>query len=419
MTEHDAKKDEKRHNILHQIKRIAKRSALGSDEEERQEILLALEQELEYLVVLLKGKPGFSRQTINRSWLTTSSEALPAIIWAVKILIEQKAYQRAGSLLERALQICKYAYRDEHPMVATVHAQLADVYKVTGDYKQAEKHALSAFHISMRVSGGDHPDAISYLYKLASLRALCGEREAAEILYRKALANCEQYLEVESVLVLALLAELVHFYEEWASVAEELKSSRERDALLLEAAQHRSRLALRYTVQEQWEQAESLFVEALVVYERIQGDTNIDTMQCMDQLTILYLQQKKFLQAEAMALRGLEVRKQQPVIDQLALAAHLDRLAIVYLAERKYEQAEQMLQQAIGIYQRLSEWFHPLLAQSQNNLAIASIELKKKEQAVQAFEEALAIWEKTLGKEHMQVLDAQKTYQEMRIALQK
>src|SRR5271154_6698955 len=102
-------------------------------------------------------------------------------------LIEQRRYQEAIPIAERAVEAAKRALGPENPGTAVVMINLGFIFEKIGSYARAEPLYQEALRIRQKVRGPEHPDTAEILYALGELYYFMGEYAKAESLYQEAL----------------------------------------------------------------------------------------------------------------------------------------------------------------------------------------------------------------------------------------
>ena len=103
-------------------------------------------------------------------------------------------YPAALPLYERGLTILEAALGPDHPSVAVLLSNLADLHLARGELERAEPLYERAIAIQEEALGGDDPGLAVTLDHLAGLRRAAGDRDVSEDLYRRALTIQEAAL---------------------------------------------------------------------------------------------------------------------------------------------------------------------------------------------------------------------------------
>ena len=106
----------------------------------------------------------------------------------------QGQYAEAEPLYRRALAIWEKALGPEHPDVAAGLNNLAELYRAQGQYAEAEPLFQRALAIWEKAHGPEHPDVAQSRNNLAALYGAQGRYAEAEPLYKRALAIWEKAL---------------------------------------------------------------------------------------------------------------------------------------------------------------------------------------------------------------------------------
>ena len=162
-------------------------------------------------------------------------------------------------------------------------------------------------------------------------------------------------------------------------------------------------LAILRQQQMQYGEAESLFRRALHIRERTLGAEHPQVATSLSKLASLYWRQGKYGEAELLRRQVLHIRERTLGAEHPQVAASLDHLATIYHMQGKYEAAEPLFQQALHIRERTLGVAHPQVAASLHNLAAIYLEQGKYEVAEPLFQRALQIWELVLGPEALDV----------------
>jgi tetratricopeptide (TPR) repeat protein len=155
-------------------------------------------------------------------------------------------------------------------------------------------------------------------------------------------------------------------------------------------------LALLYTYQGKYEQAELHYKRALQICKQQLQYSAGDAL--LHGLATLYVSLGKYELAEPLFLQALEIRKQQLGVEHLDVAVSLNNLASLYHYQGKYEQAEPLYLQALEICEQQPD--HPNLAYLLSNLAAFYLDQDKYVKAEPLLLRSRQICEQQLGLEH-------------------
>ena len=89
-------------------------------------------------------------------------------------------------------------------------------------------------------------------------------------------------------------------------------------------------------------------------------ETNhLDVANNLNKLALLYKGQGKYEEAESVFLQALELRKKRLREDHLDIASNLNHLALLYKAQKRYKEAESFFLQALTIFKNQLGEDHP------------------------------------------------------------
>jgi len=112
------------------------------------------------------------QKTHQVSWHEVTEELLS--------LYDQKRYEQALGLAQKALQVARDAFGEDHPKYAVSLNNLAGVHFCLGDLDAAEPLYRQALSLFNRHLGRQHPATAKYVNNLVLLYQAQGKPEAAE-----------------------------------------------------------------------------------------------------------------------------------------------------------------------------------------------------------------------------------------------
>ncbi len=168
----------------------------------------------------------------------------------------------------------------------------------------------------------------------------------------------------------------------------------------LDLATSLNNLALLYDLQGEYEQAESLYVQAIELYQTLLEEQHPHVASLLDNLAGLYYSRGKYKEAEPLFLRALELRKTLLGEQHPDVATSFNNLALLYKSQGRYELAELLYFQALKLRKTLLGEQHPHVASSLNNLALLYSLKGKYEQAESLYLKALELRKTLLGEQH-------------------
>jgi len=276
----------------------------------------------------------------------------------------QSFYQQAVDWYDRCRNLSEQRFGSEHPDVATSIDHIAYIYRLQGDYSEAELLCKQVLEMRQCLLGAEAPQVADSLNQLAILYNLQGNDKEAEALYKQAL-----------------------------EMRQRLLGSQHPDV-----ADSFNNLAYLYLSQERYVEAESLFEQAITLYKCTRGEIHLAIG--LNNLARLYDAQGRYAEAEPLYTQALEIFKQLLGEEHPDVATCLNNLAFIYAQQGHQAEAETMYIHALEMRQKLLGGEHPDIAISLNDLAKLYASLKRYAEAEQLYLRALAIFEKKLGKEH-------------------
>jgi len=326
----------------------------------------------------------------------------------VQSLFEQRRYQEAIPLAQKAVELAKRAYGLEHQNTATSLNNLAELYQAMGEYAKAEPLLQEALRIHQKVVGSQHPDTATSLDNLASLYQAMREYAKAEPLYQEALQIRQRVLGAEHPDTAESLNDLAELYLEMGEYAK--AEPLFQDALRIQqkalGSEHPdtvtslNNLASLYWKMGEYAKAEPLYQEALRIRQKVLGAEHPDTAQSLNNLAVLYKDMGEYAKAEPLYQEALRIRQKVLSPEHPDTAQSLNNLARLYKEMGDYAKAEPLLQETFRIWHKVLGPEHPYTATSLNNLAELYQAMGEYAKAEPLYQEALRIRQKVQGKEH-------------------
>ncbi len=162
-----------------------------------------------------------------------------------------------------------------------------------------------------------------------------------------------------------------------------------------------SKLAEFYRKLGHFEQAESLFNEALEIFAQKIDKDHPDYVNILNSKIILYSNTGRYKQAENLLLKTLKIFNEKMGYNQSSFASYLNNLANLYKDLGRYDQAEPLYIKALEIQAKVLGNNHPNYSATLNNLATLYQFIGQYEQAEPLFQESLKIKVKINGKNHV------------------
>jgi tetratricopeptide (TPR) repeat protein len=222
-----------------------------------------------------------------------------------------------------------------NPDLATSLNNLAELYRSTGRYTEAESLYLRSLTIREQELGPNHPDTSASLNNLASLYKSTGRYAEAEPLYVRSLAIRAAQLGANHPYTASSLGNLAGLYE----------------------------LTGRYA------EAEPLYVRALAIDRIVFGEDHPDTATCLNNLAELYRSTGRYAEAEPLYVQSLAIREAQLGANHPDTSSSLNNLAKLYESTGKYAEAEPLYVRSLAISEKQLGANHTDTATFLNNLA--------------------------------------------------
>jgi serine/threonine-protein kinase len=275
-------------------------------------------------------------------------------------------YDRAGSMLEQAMVAHNDLSGDEQLSLAVSLSSLAGVYTNQGRYAEAETLYRRALDIHERLLDSDDLRLARSRCSLASL-----------YIRRDGFAKAEALLE-----------------QSHATFQKQMGANH-HDVL--------QSLALLRTIQGRYEEAETLYRQALESRERAFGPEHVDLVPLLRQLSGMARIRSDLAEVEALNRRALTILESNLGPNHPELGLALRRLAASTGLLGNHREAEMLYRRALEIQERALGPHHPLLAATLHSLAGYRGATGGLAEAEQLDLRALTIYEEILGTSHIRV----------------
>ncbi len=298
----------------------------------------------------------------------------------------------------------------EPAVQAALYDAIAQIQLSLGALPEAKSLARRALAERRRALGADDPATDLSRLTLAEIDSELAEEEAAERELRALLprltaaygADGSETLRAKQALASVLLNRTKN--DEALGLATELVASRRRNDD--GSAKMASSLLLLGLIEEnssRFDDAESLYREAVALYERTVGPDNPQTAEALWSLAELHAFRGRRGEAEQEFERALAVERKSVGEKNPLLASTLIDLGSLYMNERRYSEADASLKEALGIYRTLD---HPDAADALRILGVSLINQERYSEAERQLEEAVAFSKSKLGPSHQVTMTA-------------
>jgi len=322
-------------------------------------------------------------------------------------LFTQGKYAEAQRLLEKALEINRRLFTDDHPNTALCYNNLAFILAAQAKYAQAQPLYEKALEIRHRLLTDDHPDTAGSYDNLATNLNAQGKYDQAQPLFEKALEIRRRLLtddHRDTAQSYNNLAYNLNGQGKYAAAqrlfekALEIYRRRLTDEHPITATSY-SNVAGSLQAQGKYAEAQRLLEKALQINRRLLTDDHPNTALSYNNLAFILAAQAKYAQAQPLYEKALEIRHRLLTDDHPDTAGSYDNLATNLNAQGKYDQAQPLFEKALEIRRRVLTDDHPDTAQSYNNLAY-NLSGQGKYAAQPLFEKALEIFRRVLTDDH-------------------
>jgi len=226
-------------------------------------------------------------------------------------------------------------YGNDHPKLATPLNNLAERYRIQGNYAEAEPLYRHSLAIREKNLGREHPRVATVLNNLAALFFAQGRYAEAEPLYQRSIAIKEKSRGPEHT-----------------SVAYSLNN-----------------LGILYEVQGRFDEAIPLYKRSLAIFEKQLGSDHPKLAVPLNSLAVLYNNQGRYAEAEPLYRRSLAIREETLGVEHPEVANSLNNMATFYEELGRYAEAEQFFKRSLAIKERTLGPQHPSVALGLTNLA--------------------------------------------------
>jgi CHAT domain-containing protein/Flp pilus assembly protein TadD len=329
-------------------------------------------------------------------------------------LYDQRRYNEAITLSERALEIRKQLLGYDHSDVATNLITLATLYESQGQYDKAEQLYTEALSLRRRLFGERHMDVAMSISRLAGLYESKGQYDESEKLYLEALRLGESLSNDQDLNLAVIRNNLAILYDRQGRYKDSeklyldvLKSYRSQPVdHSISIAETLTNLASPYQKQGRYQEAEKCYLEALRIYGSLLSDGNLEVLNVRNNLALLYKFQGRYPEAEKLYVEVLAQRKSLLNNYHLDVAASLNNLAELYRSQGNYDQAEQLNLQALDMYKSILGDQHLLVAVSLSSLSLLYQNQGRYKDAESQSLKALEMRKSLLGHNHILVANS-------------
>jgi len=328
------------------------------------------------------------------------------------IYMNEEQFEESEICFKRAINIWNTLYGQKHPDYAMGIDGLATLYWNAGRYNEAESLFMRALSIRENTLGPTDPDLAATLNNLALLYDEQGKYDKTEAMYLRALRIYEVSLGPEHPNVATTLNNLanLYFFRGMYSKVEEIH----KRALEIrrkafgeyhpDVAHSLNNLAVLYWSQGRLDEAKPLYVAALDIWNKI-GSDNVDAARSMNNLGDIFRSEGRYGDADSLLNRALTIRESILGNDHPDVALSLDKLADLRFDLGDYNGAREYLEKSISIKKNVYGENHPETADSMSKLAGINSAMGEYQAAIDLLENSLRIREAVFSDEHPDVIE--------------
>ncbi len=299
-------------------------------------------------------------------------------------------FEKAGSMLERALELKRSTYGDNDINVADTLHNLGIVFDDQGKYEEAASLFRKSLDIRSSQLGPDDPEVARSLNSLAIVRWNQGKNAEAEPLLERSLAIKEKALgpdhpDLANTLInLGVLKHSQRKYDEAETLFKRALAISEKNL----GADHPdlggilNNLGSLYEDQGRRAEAEPLYTRCLKIWEKALGTEHPDVAIAVHNLANLYRNLAKYAEAEPLYLRSLAIFEKTLGADHPYVGISLRERANLYRDQGKYAEAEPLYLRSLAIFDKSPGENQPNLAETLENYILLLRKINRPQEAL-------------------------------------
>ena len=320
----------------------------------------------------------------------------------------QGDYGKAQAYNRKALVICERVFGPENTITSMVYNNLALIYEAQGDYGKAQEYHERALAFVDGKFGMELATAASY-NNLAVVYRAQGDYEKALEYYKKALSIKERVLGMEHPITavtynnLALVYHKMHDFGMALEYHEKARNIRERVLGMKhpDTAETYHNLAGVYETQGDYGKALEYYKKARDIRELVLGTENPDTAETYNNLAVVYKAQGNFGEATKYSVKACTVFERVFGTEHPHTATIYHNFAGVYKEQGNYGKALEYYEKACNIRERVLGMGHPDTANTYESLAKVYHMQGNYEKALDYYERFLTYCQRELGMNHL------------------
>ncbi len=298
-------------------------------------------------------------------------------------------------------------HRTIHPDYASSLNNSGLLYRMLGDYYEAEKRCLMALDIRSKTIGEEHSEYAANLNNLGIINDEMGNYKEAEMYYKKALEKRKKTVGEEHYNYYSTLNNLGNLYRSMGDfktseqllkqVVEILKKSIGEEHVGNVAVLNN--LGLLYAEIGDYKAAEQLYAKAIDITKKNFGEDN-NYAKVLNNLALLENQIGEYGGVEQHFKKVLEIREKNLGNKHPDYASGLNNLGLYYYNIGDYSNAEKIYTQCLEIRKKTLGEEHTDYATSLNNLGLLYYKMGNYNSAIPLSKQALEIRKNVFGEEH-------------------
>ena len=302
---------------------------------------------------------------------TTTPEMMRTRNNLAALHVARGEYYLAARLLKLNVQIMKCDGTVNDLAVSTTLNNLAEVFRLQGQHREAWNQAVKALWTRRRAVGRKHPLVAQSWANLATIRFDDGRFKAAESLFKRAIAIREARSQTQPALhaeMLRRLAEVV------------LAAGRSYEA-------------------------ESIYRQAADIYEKAFGPNDPHLALTLTSLGKLHIECGQHGSAQQVLSRAVEIQDRRRNARDAAIALTYSTYGNLHAARNNFEQAEIFYRRALDVQRDVLGGDHPDVATTLMLVGDATVARGDHATAEKSYRKALEIRRKQLGEAHKSVAE--------------
>lgn len=174
--------------------------------------------------------------------------------------------------------------------------------------------------------------------------------------------------------------------------------------------------AVSYRAEGKYDQAESLGLQALMIFEKAVGPKHPDVANILNNLAGIHVDRGEYAEAERLYQRSVSIMEKvsegDADIERLRVQS-LSNLAEFYRLQGRNEAAESLFKRALAIKEKLFGPNHPEVAMTLNKLAVLYKSQGRYTEAKLLYQRSLSGLKKALGPSHPNVTACSENYAQL------